>query len=275
MSLKLNVAEIDAFATDGVVCLRGIFEREWIGLVERGIARNLAEPGPFASYADGVEQRFFQDSNNWQRIPEFEAFARLSPARIVAAQLLRSRKINFLHDHVLVKNAGTSKATQWHQDQPYSPVDGRQFCTMWMPVDPVPRDAVLEFVAGSHRGNRWYRPQRFIDGSLREGDDPRWGILPDIEADRAAHDIVGWGVEPGDVLVFHGLTLHGAPGNPHGNARRVLTTRWTGDDARISVRAGKMSPPLPQADAPAHGAMLDCVAFPVVWRADQNLTGVT
>ncbi|WP_438391615.1 phytanoyl-CoA dioxygenase family protein [Caballeronia sp. DA-9] len=265
MSLTLNVEQMDTFRKDGVVCLRNVFSPDWVGLVERGIVRNLAEPGPFANYADGDKKQFFQDANNWQRIPEFEEFARHSPARLLAAQLLRSSKINFLHDHTLVKRGGTSKATQWHQDQPYSPVDGWQFCTIWMPVDPVPRDAVLEFVAGSHSDNRWYRPQRFIDGSLREGDDPSWELLPDIEADRAAHNIVAWAVMPGDALVFHGLTLHGAPGNPYDTARRVLTTRWTGDDARMNIRKGKLSPPLPEVGAPAHGAVLDCDAFPVVW----------
>ncbi|WP_436659495.1 hypothetical protein [Paraburkholderia xenovorans] len=36
-----------------------------------------------------------------------------------------------------------------------------------MPVDPVPREAVLEFVGGWQRSGTWYRLQRFIDGSLR------------------------------------------------------------------------------------------------------------
>jgi hypothetical protein len=45
-----------------------------------------------------------------------------------------------------------------------------------------------------------------------------------------------------------------------------LSTRWTGDDARIRRRSGKMSPPLP-ADAPADGAPVDCAAFPALWQA--------
>src|SRR5690606_21495498 len=130
--------------------------------------------------------------------------------------------------------------------QPYSPVDGSQFLTMWLPVDPVPLETALEFVAGSHRPGKWYRPQRFVDGSLRPDDDPRWEMLPDIDADRDAHRIVSWAVEPGDCVVFHGLTLHGAPGNTSSTLRRrVLTTRWMGDDTRFVLRPGEMSPPPP------------------------------
>jgi ectoine hydroxylase-related dioxygenase (phytanoyl-CoA dioxygenase family) len=269
MGLFIEAEDVTRFQEDGAVCLRGVFSREWLVQVEAGIARNLIEPGTHANHADGAAQRFFQDANNWRRIPEFDAFMRRSPARLVAAALMQSSKVNFLHDHVLVKLPGAEKRTPWHQDQPYSPVDGWAFCTMWLPVDPVPRDMTLEFVAGSHRAGKWYRPQRFIDGSLRADDDPRWEVLPTIEP--ATHRIIGWAVEPGDCVIFHGLTLHGAAGNNSASrARRVLSTRWTGDDARFHRRSGKMSPPPPETGAPEDGAVLDCEAFPVVWRAAPN-----
>ena len=159
------------------------------------------------------------------------------------------------------------RSTLWHQDQPYSPIDGAQFCTIWLPVDPVSRGAALEFVAGSHLAGVWYRPRRFASGQLREDDDPRWVVAPDIEADRERHRIVGWALQPGDALVFSALTLHGAPGNPDSTDRRVLSTRWAGDDARFRRRSGEMSPPPPTTGAPEDGAPLDCPAFPVVWRA--------
>ena len=257
------------FREDGAVCLRGQFDRSWLAEVERGIERNLGDPGPNANFPDGPAHQFFQDANNWRRIAEFDTFARRSPARLIAARLMGASKINFLHDHVLVKQPGAEKRTPWHQDQPYSPVDGWSFCTIWLPVDPVPRAMTLEFVRGSHRDGVWYRPQRFLDGSLRAEDDPRWAILPEIG--HGDDRIIGWETNPGDCVVFHGLTLHGAAGNLDAKRpRRVLSTRWTGDDARVCRRSGKMSPPLPQTGAPADGAPLDCEAFPVVWRAERS-----
>lgn len=34
-------------------------------------------------------------------------------------------------------------------------------CSLWMPVDPVPRDACVQFVAGSHLWPRWFIPRKF------------------------------------------------------------------------------------------------------------------
>ena len=34
--------------------------------------------------------------------------------------------------------------------QPYYCVDGEQVCSIWLPLDPVPKESGLEFVAGSH-----------------------------------------------------------------------------------------------------------------------------
>ena len=48
--------------------------------------------------------------------------------------------------------------------------------------------------------------------------------LPDIEADRSAFPIVGWAVEPGDVIVFDNhVVLHGRDAfNPQHGRRRLL-----------------------------------------------------
>ena len=38
--------------------------------------------------------------------------------------------------------------------------------------------------------------------------------------------LLSWDCEPGDCVVFHGMTLHGAKGNKSSNLqRRVLSTR--------------------------------------------------
>ena len=32
----------------------------------------------------------------------------------------------FFHEHVFIKDPGTTRGTPWHQDQPYYPVNGRK-----------------------------------------------------------------------------------------------------------------------------------------------------
>ncbi|NIP74473.1 MAG: phytanoyl-CoA dioxygenase, partial [Xanthomonadales bacterium] len=56
------------------------------------------------------------------------------------------------------------------QDAPYYLVRGAQSVSFWVPLDPVPRDRTIEFVAGSHLAGKEYRPDRFDGTRLYEGD---------------------------------------------------------------------------------------------------------
>ena len=84
---------------------------------------------------DGESGRFFYDYCNWTRIQEFEDVVRTSEAAAVAADLMGSQSIQMFHDHVLVKEPGTSKPTPWHQDGPYYFVDGTQTISFWYTLD--------------------------------------------------------------------------------------------------------------------------------------------
>lgn len=262
-------AEIEAYRADGAVCLRGALAPEWLAMLADGVERNLREPGPFGKRytPDGKPGLFFGDYCNWQRIPEYEAVLRGSPLAAVAARLMGSSKVNLFHEHVLVKEPGTEERTPWHHDQPYYVVDGADIISMWIPLDPVAREISLEFVAGSHRSGNWYTPRRFADGNDHPAQQKNFTPVPDVEAERDRHRILGWALEPGDLIAFHGLALHGAPGNSTTVRRRIVSARWTGDDARYVLREGFMSPPPPETGAPAVGAAMDSPAFPVVWRA--------
>lgn len=261
--VPLSDAEVDRFQADGVIVLRGVF-RDWIDTLRDGVERNLAEPGPFErTYRpDDGSAPFFQDFCNWQRIPEFRRFVFDSPAAAIAARLMRSQRVRFFHDHVLVKQPGTSTVTPWHQDQPYYCVDGAQNVSFWTPLDPVSRDVVMECVAGSHRWGRQFRPLRFDRTPLYTTDD--FETLPDIDAQRADLDIVGAEMQPGDAIAFTFRTLHGAPANRSQRPRRVFSSRWVGDDAVFADRGGRTSPPFPDLKL-RHGDPLDAPEFPIVF----------
>jgi ectoine hydroxylase-related dioxygenase (phytanoyl-CoA dioxygenase family) len=116
----VDQALTDQFRRDGAVCVRGAFSPEEVALVERGIERNLDEPSEMALVASRPDDpgRFFEDFCNWQRIPEYEAFIRESPAAAIAGALMGSNSVRLFHDHVLVKEPATRQPTPWHQDQP-------------------------------------------------------------------------------------------------------------------------------------------------------------
>lgn len=232
------------YREDGVVLLRGAF-RDWVEPLRAGIEALMADPSPYErSYVpkDG-SARFFQDLCNWQRIPEFRAFVERGPGAALARALMGSAGARFFHDHVLVKEPGTSIVTPWHQDSPYYCVGGEQSVSFWIPLDPVAREVSLECVAGSHRWGRNHKPKRFDGTDLYEGDTAE--EMPDIDANRAAYRIEGWAMEPGDAVAFDFRTIHGAPANTNGQQRRrVFSARWVGDDAVFIDRQGRGSPPL-------------------------------
>ena len=144
-------SDIETFQRDGVVLVKGLFA-DYVGELRAGIARNMENPGPYAAenLKVGENGRFFDDYCNWQRIPEFETVVRQSPAAAVAADLMSSKRVQIFHDHILIKEPGTSKATPWHQDSPYYFVEGIQNVSFWSPLDQV-TNASLRCVAGSHK----------------------------------------------------------------------------------------------------------------------------
>lgn len=237
----ISQADIDTYQADGVVLIRGLFG-DHVDSLRAGVARNMAEPGPFSSTNDrkGETGLFFDDYCNWQRIPEFSRVLRDAPVAPVAAALMGSKSVQLFHDHVLVKEPGTSMATPWHQDNPYYFVEGTQTISFWSPLDPV-REATLRCVAGSHLWPKDVVPTRWVsEAAFFQGD---YMPVPDPEAEGMR--IMEFEMEPGDAVAFHFRTLHGARGNHSAARRRAFSVRLVGDDARYVARPGPTSPPFP------------------------------
>ncbi len=269
MVTSLAGAELaGAYARDGVVCIRGVFDPDELATAARAIEIVLASPSPIAQVASGADDpgSFFEDFCRWREIPEIEQLARHSRVPQIAAVLMSTPQVRFYHDHVLVKEGGTRQRTPWHQDQPYYNVDGAGV-SAWIPVDPVPEAGCLELLASSHRGP-WLMPRTFLAGEAKWFPEGSLAELPDIEADRQAFDIRRFELEPGDAVFFDFLTVHGAPGFPYSGRRRVLSLRYLSAAARHAPRAWRTSPPFDglEEELPA-GAVMDHPLFPVVWPA--------
>ncbi len=152
--MELAPETVESYETDGVVVLRGLLGPRWLELLDAGVERNLAEPSQWAQHytPQGEPGQFFGDYCSWNRIPEFRQVAFDAGLADAARQLMRSDTVRFFHEHVLVKEPGTREVTPWHHDQPYYCVDGDQNVSFWVPLDPVPAAAGVEFVAGSTGG---------------------------------------------------------------------------------------------------------------------------
>lgn len=252
------------YRRDGAVCVRGAFTPQQIELARAAIEANLADLSALAKRASpGDDGAFVEDFCSWTRIPEIERFARETGAAALAAELTGSATIRLYHDHMLVKEPGTRQRTPWHQDLPYYNVDGHQNVSMWIPVDPVPRESTLECLAGSHLGP-WYMPRTFLDGQAKWFPDGSLAELPVIEPDDPR--ILAWELAPGDAVCFNMLTLHGAGPVTGQHRRRVLSLRFLGDDMVHAPRTWTTSPPFPGLDAElAAGVPMEHPLFPVLW----------
>lgn len=262
----MDAAAKRQFHDDGAAVLRGVLSASWLDELAEGVEQNLTEPGPWANdYTAGdAPGRFFGDYVNWPRIEAFERVALRSPITDVARELLGPGEVRFFHEHVLVKEPGTTESTPWHHDQPYYCVDGDRHLSLWVTLDPVAAADGLVFVAGSHRWGRRFVPRRFLDHVPYAAGDSRFELVPDIDAEIDRHRLLRFDVEPGDAIAFHFTTLHAAPGNTRTDVRRrAVSFRYVGEGATFAERPWLHSPPFERAEL-VPGAPLADDRFPVL-----------
>ena len=251
--------QIATFERDGAVLLRAAIDDEWLDCLRGAVEHEL-------EHSEG----FFSRRLLWRSDPDFARFCRESTAPRIAAELLATAKVNLFMDQLFAKAPDTGTRTGWHNDLPYWPIQGWQVLTTWVALDPISEEnGALEFIRGSHAWNRRYQPFQpdFHGGAVQfkgakgEVYDP----LPDFEAERDRYDIVSWDMQPGDLIAFHSMTVHGATANVSAERwRRAYAIRYTGEDVRYYEPATNewlYNPAL------QNGEVLDSEMYPVVYGA--------
>src|SRR5207247_8716753 len=139
-------------------------------------------------------------------------------------------------------------------------------------AEAAPREPSIRYVAGAHRWGQWFMPRRFVDQRNYDYEPGAYPSVPDIDAEPEKYTILSWDLEPGDCIVFHALTLHGAPGNLSlERRRRALSTRWLGDDVVYAKRPGATSPPFPELDGALQpGDPMAHALFAIAWLHDEE-----
>lgn len=274
---NLTAEQVDEFARDGVVLIREAVSDRWLKHLESIVDKIVSAPSRWASDTGQQEKgggRALDERYLWRDDADVKDFVFDSGVAGLVGQAMRARTLRFYFDHWFIKEPGTMTETPWHQDAPYWPFTGEQIASLWIPLVPVDREAsALEFVKGSHRWRKQFKPQRFVKNDpktqwLRQAEDARGEDVPDIEADRDAYEISCVPMEPGDAVIFSAWIVHAAPHNRSPGRRTASSTRWLGDDVRWA--------PNPQADPTVRQEDV-CVApgelaadddrFPVAWKA--------
>ena len=254
-------AHCEAYARDGVVCLRGMFDQAWIDLL-----RPEAE-----AVRKGTVPRLsgnFGDMHLWHRSEVFRRYVFESPAGEIVGRTMRSKEVRFFFEKLWFKEPRSDKATPWHTDRMSFPVDGGMVPSFWMALTPITKANSLECVAGSHtdataywnwthNGSRMIRPDDrpdFIDYNLRRDD--------------SALTFLSWDMEPGDCLLIHPWCYHYSCGNPLDQWRVALSTRWLGDDVTWNPRPESINLPGISFGEMVEGAKPQGPLVPLIWSED-------
>ena len=244
--------ELRAFEADGVVCVRGMFDDAWIAFMRSAVDYMLAHPTAVGMNLNtpDIPGRHAFDNYLWTVSEDFRTFAFDSPVAELAASFMRSRRVNLAFDFMLVKEPHTASPTRWHQDQPGSPIDGWQNCSIWIALDKVtPESGAVEFVRGSHKWTTWYEPlfsgDPYKHSHYRHFTPEQGAVelepMPDIGGNKKAYDILTYSMAPGDFTIHHPMISHGGPGNATARRRRAFGYRFAGGDATYAVRKNKNS----------------------------------
>ncbi|MEO8697354.1 MAG: phytanoyl-CoA dioxygenase family protein [Acidimicrobiales bacterium] len=246
-----------------------------LGLIEGAVEQSLAVPTQSTRrwYLDSGTT-FHDDIGDDSTRERYLEIARLARIADIVASLWCTKELWYMGEQIFLKEGGFCRRTPWHQDTSYLPIQGEHLVSVWISLDPVPRQHALEFVRGSHQGTV-YNGSAF---DSRDDTAPVYATnlaprLPDIEAHRDSWDIVSWEVSPGDVIVFHLGVLHGGAGTEPGMRRRTASLRFIGPDAiydgrrlePLGMKTGNDDALESLYDRLAPGDLFRSPAFPKVW----------
>jgi ectoine hydroxylase-related dioxygenase (phytanoyl-CoA dioxygenase family) len=256
---------IEDYARDGVVCLRQMFDAEWMEALREGAEQVVAHPhdwglmGPSHGPMTSV-------SYMWRRPGIFRDFALQAPVGEVIGRVIGSETIQMFHDHLFHKPPRSPKKMQWHPDHAW-PFRGTMIPNLWTALSPVNEEnGRIEFIAGYHR--------YCLDHGIRYGVAGAGHAFPDFEKEIARADfpfrVITWDLEPGDAVLFHVDTPHYSKGNDSTHqARTGLAIRVLGDDATWCPIPGLVPVPgmdylaMREGEHPAPSELL-----PLLWRRD-------
>jgi ectoine hydroxylase-related dioxygenase (phytanoyl-CoA dioxygenase family) len=214
--------EVGFFQENGYLQIPGFFSKEEIAELGNALDKTVDEKrerilGGGRETDDDYNRVFNQMVNLWvdcENIRRYSFDARLAE---VARKISKCKRLVIYHDHGLIKPGGEqSKATNWHQDAPYWPMEQVGALSAWIAVDDVTVDnGCMQFIPGSHKYGRLAPVALSTEGA---------SVLKDIEETDIEVEIepVVMDMEAGGVTFHHGCTFHYATPNRTRSPRRAL-----------------------------------------------------
>jgi len=223
---SLTRDEILRYRKDGHIFLRGVASADEIAAyrpVVEEVAREWARKRESQGRIEEYGTFFQQVTNVWRLNDRLRRFVFGKRFARIAAELMGVKGVRLYHDQALFKPPG-GKATPWHQDQFYWPLDTRHTITMWMPLVDVPETmGTMRLASGSH-----------IEGALvnLSISDKAHGLFDELIAARH-FPIVSHALRAGDATFHAGWTVHSTYANSSNDVREVMTVIYYEDGTRL------------------------------------------
>ena len=216
MTFQLTDDQIAAYDGDGLLFLRDLFDQEEIELLRTAMETDPAVQDHSLLRADqaGGATRI----SLWNRAGDSVYGLAARCARIVdTAEALIGEPVYHFQSKLTAKDPKVGGAWEWHQDYGYWYYNGcvaPKMLSFMIALDRTDvENGCLKLVKGSHKLGRLDHVQLTEE---QNGADPKH-MARILET----HEVVDCVLDPGDVVVFHGNTLHRSDQN------RSDKRRWT------------------------------------------------
>ncbi len=248
--------------TDGVVCLRQVFDKDWIESI-RPACRSIAVENKDFGLLPTMPGRYMS-----RTIEPIRRFIFESPLAEAAGRVMGSKEIRFFFDEIFAKAPQSESKTLWHSDRMGWPVVGEMVPSLWIPLHDIDRENCLEVIPGSHRFD--YPHWLFSPNARQMIRPPERPKHPDEASLRADPNnrFESWNLEVGDMLILHPWLLHYSAGNTASDWRLALSVRVFGDDIRWSPRPDCVNLAGVSFDEMIEGETPQGPLFPLLWSAD-------
>ena len=228
------------FEKDGFVVLHGVFTSDFLQKIREVLVdianyaeRNLEDPFTRYYLKHRADQGVLYDL--FQRHPEFQEMARNSNI-LDALEAVLGPDIFMYENSVVYKPKGRQNGVPYHQDFISRPNEPIKYIA-WMAIDRVAKDSgALKVIPGSHR--KGFLPWHRVKGETHHD-----RIDPAI-LDTTNEMLVE--LEPGDVLIFNQLVVHGSDEMSSDSLRLVYRVSYQSFDeiftprgAPITMRGGR------------------------------------
>ena len=229
---QIGTEDINFFQENGYFQIHNFFDKLAISELKHALDKTIEDKrAQFLDIDDKANKNYNQVFNqmvnlwvDYENIRKYSFDARMAE---IARKLSCSRHLMIYHDHGLIKPGGqNSRATNWHQDAPYWPMEQVGALSAWIAVDNVTVDnGCMQFIPGSHKYGRLPPVKLDIEGE---------SVLSKIGEKGLDKEPVVMEMESVGITFHHGCTFHYATPNYSNLPRRALAIIYIPDNVNYN-----------------------------------------